>query len=201
MALDETLKKIRRTKMGATNPRYAKQATHPDGGLPTYDSQINDFSEMVSVTEALDFAEASFYSNDKKSESDRSFKGCTLTFENKGLSVETVADIYGANISDEGELRYGGNDAPPRIGFSFYRTISDKGTRYYEGVFYPDCKAALGNATDNTRGENLTYNGDTTTLDVYAGGDDAATWKVEALFTTAEEADEWCQKKLGKAGE
>lgn len=192
-------KTVKRTKMGATNPRYAKQKSNANGTV-TYDTTINVFSELVGVSESLDFAEASFYSNNRKSESNRSFKGATLTFDNKGLSPETVADVYGADLSEtDGTLTYGGADAAPRIGFGFVRELEDNGTRYYEGVFYPDCKASMGNATDNTRGENITYNGESTTLDVYALDDTQNTWKKECIFATLTEADAWVEKQLGKS--
>lgn len=192
-------KSVKRTKMGATNPKYAKQASNT-GGTITYDNKVNAFSELVAVSEAIDTAEASFYSNNRKSESNRSFKGCTLTFDNKGLAPETVADVYGATMSEEdGTLSYGGADSAPRIGFGFVRELEDNGKRYYEGVFYPDCKASLGNASDNTRGENITYNGETTTLDVYATDDEKNTWKKECIFDTLTAADAWVDKMLGKS--
>lgn len=197
---ENNLKQVKRTKMGATNPRYAKVAKREAGKIPVYDGTVTQFSELVAVTEALDYAEASFYSNNRKSESNRSFKGCTLTYDNKGLPQAVVADIYGAEFNDEDELEYGSADAAPRIGFTFFRELEDEGTRYYEGVFYPDCKASIGNATDNTRGENITYNGETTTLDAYALDDLKGRWKIEKIFATAAEADAWCVAKLTPAG-
>ena len=189
------LTKVERTKMGATKPIYAKIKTRTEGGKITYDT-VKAFSEFVSLTENLEYAESQFHSNNKKSESARQFRGCDLTFANKGLSQENVADVFGATLNENDDLVYGANDAAPRIGFAFFRELEDDGTRYYEGVFYPDCKAFLGNANDNTRGENITYNGDSTSLEAYAMDDTAGTWKVEHIFATAQEAETWCKEQF-----
>lgn len=190
------LKNVRRTKMGANKPYFAPITQENDGDFPTYGT-VEAFSEFVSLSEALEFAEASFYSNNRKSESARVFKSGTLTYGNKGLSPDTIAKIYGAKLSEAGELAYGANNAAPRIGFGFYRELEDNGVRYYEGVYYPACKASLEGESDNTRGDNITYEGNTTVMEVYALSDTDATWKVTDIFAKADEAETWVKTKLG----
>ena len=197
MAVD--LKNVRRTKMGANKPYFAMITQENDGDFPTYGTP-EAFSEFVSLTEALEFAEASFYSNNRKSESARVFKSGTLTYGNKGLSPDTISKIYGAKLSEEGELAYGTNNAAPRMGFGFYRELEDNGVRYYEGVYYPSCKASLEGETDNTRGDNITYEGNTTVMEVYALGDTDGTWKVTEIFEKADDAEAWVKGKLGASG-
>lgn len=196
MAVD--LKKVRRTKMGANKPYFAPITQENEGTFPTYGTP-EAFSEIVSVTEALEFAEASFYSNNRKSESSRVFKSGTLTYANKGLSPDIIAKIYGAKLTEEGELHYGANNAAPRIGFGFYRELEDNGVRFYEGVYYPACKASLEGESDNTRGENITYEGNTTVMEVYALGNTDGDWKITEIFETADEAEAWVKEKLGAA--
>lgn len=197
MAVD--LKKVRRTKMGANKPYFALITQENDGDFPTYGTP-EAFSEFVSLTEALDYAEASFYSNNRKSESARVFKSGTLTYGNKGLSPDNIAKIYGAKLDESGELHYGANNAAPRIGFGFYRELEDNGVRYYEGVYYPSCKASLEGESDNTRGENITYEGNTTVMEVYALGNTDADWKLTDIFADADAAEAWVLEKLGKTG-
>lgn len=190
------LKTVRRTKMGANMPYFAPITTENAGTFPTYGT-VEAFSEFVSLSEALEFAEASFYSNNRKSESSRVFKSGTLTYGNKGLSPDNIAKIYGAKLDESGELHYGVNNAAPRIGFGFYRELEDNGVRYYEGVYYPSCKASLEGETDNTRGENITYEGNTTVMEVYAIGNTEGDWKITEIFATADEAETWVKGKLG----
>lgn len=192
----EDLKKVRRTKMGANKPYFAPITKENQNTFPTYGT-AEEFSEFVSLTEALEFAEASFYSNNRKSESSRAFKSGRLTYGNKGLSPDTIAKIYGAKLAESGELSYGANNAAPRIGFGFFRELEDNGVRYYEGVYYPAVKASMEGETDNTRGDNITYEGNTTVMEIYALGDIDATWKVTEIFATADEAEAWVKGKLG----
>lgn len=189
------LTKVRRTKMGANKPYFAMITAENTGTFPTYGTP-EEFSEFVSLTEALEFAESSFYSNNRLSESARAFKKGSLTYANKGLTPDTISKIYGANL-EGGELSYGSNDAAPRLGFGFYRELEDNGVRYYEGVYYPAAKASLEGESDNTRGENITYEGNTTIMEVYAIGDTKGTWKQTEIFATAEEAEAWVLSKLG----
>lgn len=194
------LTKVRRTKMGANKPWFAPITSENTGTFPTYGT-AEEFSEFVSLSESLEFAESSFYSNNRKSESARAFKSGTLTYGNKGLSPDTISKIYGAKLDAEtGELVYGANDAAPRIGFGFYRELEDNGVRYYEGVYYPSVKASMEGESDNTRGENVTYEGNSTVMEVYALSDTAATWKVTDIFATADEAEAWVKGKLGATG-
>lgn len=193
------LTKVRRTKMGANKPYFSLITKENDGSFPTY-GEPEAFSEFVSLTEALEFAESQFFSNNRLSESARAFKKGTLTYGNKGLSPDTISKIYGAKLSEEGELAYGANNAAGRIGFGFYRELEDNGVRYYEGVYYPSCKASMEGESDNTRGENITYEGNTTVMEVYALGDTDATWKVTEIFSNAEDAENWVLGKLGKTG-
>lgn len=191
------LTSVRRTKMGANKPYFALITEMNKGGFPTYGTP-EAFSEFVSLTEALEFAESAFYSNNRLSESARIFKKGTLTYGNKGLSPATIAKIYGSALSEEGELTYGANDVAPRMGFGYYREMEDNGARYFEGVYYPCVKANVEGESDNTRGENITYAGDSTTMEVYALDDAAGTWKQTEIFATAEEAESWVLTKLGQ---
>ena len=190
------LTKIRRTKMGATKPYYAVISTESATTYPTYSTPA-EFSEFVSLTEALQYAEGSFYSNDRESESSKIFKRCDLTFGNKGLTYTVMKDVFGATLSAEDEIAIGAGNTPPRIGFGFYRTLEDNGKRYYEGVYYPICRAAIGSESDNTLGENITYAGEEISLVAYAMSDSAKTWKEMKIFETAAAAEAWVKEKLG----
>lgn len=194
---DATLGKVRKTQMGATMPLWAPITTDETGSLPRYGTAI-DFSEFEKVTENLTLAEAQYYSNDALSENASEFKYCTLTYSHKGMTDELNSAVYGADYTD-GEVTYGGDDNPPMGGFGFYRTIMDKGVKYYEGVFYPKVKASLGNGEYSTKGENVVFVGETTTLIAYQCTDPKKTWKKTSLFSTAEEALAWVRAKFTAA--
>lgn len=192
----DTLTKVRRTKLGATEPYYAVVTQENKGQKPTY-SKPEAFSEFVSLTENLQYAEAAFNSNNRESESAKIFKRCDLTFGNKGLSYETMKNVFGATIGEDGKLTLGGADVPPRIGFGFYRVMEDNGVRYYEGVVYPLCKAYVGNESDQTMGDNLTYTGSENAITAYALDDERKTWKEMQIFSKETDAKNWVVTQLG----
>ena len=192
------LKNVRKTQMGATYSRYALIVEEKDGALPTY-SAAKELSEFVKLSESVQKAEAKFYSNDRLSESVESFKYCDLSYDNKGLSDEVQCEVLGMTQTEDGELVRGIDDAPPFIGFAFYRVLMDNGVTYYEGVFYPKVKASLGNDDYETRGENTNFKGDTTTLIAYAAKDEKKAWKRSKMFATEAEAKAWVDGKFGTA--
>lgn len=194
---ESTLGKVRKTQMGATDPVWAPITSEEGNALPKYGT-VMDFSEFEKVTEALTQAEARYYSNDAMSESTAEFSYCTLTYSHKGMTDELNSAIYGADYTD-GEVTYGGDDNPPLGGFGFHRTIMDKGVKYYEGVFYPRVKASLTGGEYATKGENVTFVGETTTLIAYECKDAKRTWKKTQLFATAEEAKAWVRTKFTEA--
>lgn len=194
----DTYSGVRKTVMGASKPYWAKLKAEADNSLPTYETGMA-FSEFIKLTENLSMAEAEFYSNDALSENANEFKNCELTYESKGLSDEIMAAIYGMDYTD-GVLTYGGDDEEPMGGFGYYRTIMDKGVKYYEGVFYPKVKASLGNDTTDTKGDSITFAGATTRMIAYQCKDAKKTWKVTKMFGKAEEAESWVKTQLGMAG-
>lgn len=189
------LNSVRKTTMGATFPYWAKVATDVTGAMPTYEGGT-EFSEFVKVTENLQKAESQFYSNDALSESADEFKYCEITFDNKGVPNTLKAALYGAKL-DGNRITYGAGDNPPMGGFAFYRVLQDNGTKYYEGVFYPRVKASLTGMTYDTKGENVTFNGEQTKLIAYATKTTAQEWKTEEIFATADEALAWVKEQLG----
>lgn len=195
MAENAALNSVKKTSMGATFPFWAKVATDENEKMPTYENGMA-FSEFVKVTENLQKAESQFYSNDALSESADEFKYCEITFDNKGVPNTLKAALYGATL-DGSKITYGAGDNAPMGGFAFYRVLQDNGTKYYEGIFYPRVKASLTGMTYDTKGENVTFNGEQTKLIAYACKNTAQTWKVEEIFATADEALAWVKEQLG----
>lgn len=196
--MPDAYKNVRRTVMGATRPYWAKIANETDNALPTYETGMA-FSELVKVTENLILAETEYYSNNALSESAKEFKYCELTYDNKGLSDEIMQQIFGMDYTD-GVLTYGADDNAPFGGFGYYRTLMDDSVKYYEGVFYPKVKGALSGDTTDTRGENVTFAGTSTSLIAYACKDTLHTWKQTQIFKTAAEAESWVKTQLGITG-
>lgn len=195
MAENAALNSVRKTSMGATFPFWAKVKTDDNEQMPTYEGGMA-FSEIVKVTENLQKAESQFYSNDAMSESADEFKYCEITFDNKGVPNTLRAALYGAKLEGN-KITYGAGDNAPMGGFAFYRVLQDNSTKYYEGVFYPRVKASLTGMTYDTKGENVTFNGEQTKLIAYACKNTAQTWKVEEIFATADEALAWVKEQLG----
>lgn len=189
--------KIKKTQIGATKPYWAKIATEPSSALPTYENG-KEFSQFIKLTESMQKAEAQFYANDALAENVSEFKYCELTYENKGLSNEIIAEIYGATLTED-LITYGAGDTPPMGGFAFYRTVMDNGVKYYEGIYYPKVKASVGNATYDTKGDSITFSGDSVSMIAYQCNDANKTWKQTKIFDSDKETDaeKWCKTCLG----
>ncbi len=189
------LNNVKELKYGAKYPCMALIASEPENALPVYSPGFVA-SELVSVGETLNMAEGEFYADDALSESRSEFTSADLVFENKGFDDDTLSKVYGVEVVD-GELDDRYDDNAPYIGFAFYRKLMDKNKTYYQGVYYPKCKAIPTGETSNTRGSGITFSGKSTTLRVYKC--ESGSWRRRKKFDTEAAAKGWVEAKINKA--
>lgn len=179
---------------GAEYPCMAKIKVEADEALPTYDTGFVA-TEMVKISETVNYSEGSFYADNKLSEKVSKINSATLTFDSKGFTEENQALIYGLKIdATTKEMIYDQNAEAPFIGKAFIRELLENNKSYFEGVFYPKCQAILSNDEASTRTDSITFSPKSTTLNVFIPKN--GQWKITKRFADIDEAKGWVREKL-----
>ena len=168
-------------KIGLNNFRYSK-LTEADDGTASYAGA----KKPGKATE--------LYTDDALSESDKSFNKGTVTIGIDEDDTETMADLLGHDVSEEGEMVRNAEDTAPYVGLGRIITKMVKGQYKYKVEFLHKVKFAEPSQEDNTKGENTEFN--TTELEgnvaQLANGD----WSKTKTFDTKTEAIQYLEGLL-----
>lgn len=179
---------------GAEYPCMAKIKEEKDEALPTYDTGFVA-TEMVKISETVNYSEGSFYADNKLSEKVSKINSATLAFDSKGFTETNQALIYGLKIDETSkEMTYDQGAEAPFIGMAFVRELLESNKSYFEGVYYPKCQAILSNDEASTRTESITFSPKSTTLNVFIPKN--GQWKITKRFAEIDEAKDWIKTKL-----
>lgn len=182
---------------GAKKIRFAPITADTDESkYPTYDKAAS-LGALVAVTDAISYAEANNYGDNELQETASEFQSLTVDVEVTELPSEQAAVVYGATLTEDGDLEYGGEDDAPWGGLAFYtnKQVKKDGVqkKFYQGVFYPKVKGSRQGATYNTKGQSITFaNGK-----AHFVGTTCAKGKHQVFsknFETEAEAEAWCAK-------
>ena len=149
--------------------------------------------KLVSASETPQVASGELYADDERAEAASETVGATLALETADLTLEKAAAIYGSTIRN-GVLVSSKYDEAPLGKIAFYTALMRKGVKYYVGYIYPKAKAALGNQSFQTKGNNITFSTTSTTFTVFT--DDDGEWKHTKEFDSALAAKEWINEQL-----
>ncbi len=171
-------------KIGLNNFRYGI-LTEADDGTATY-GDAKKPGKAVSCNVDIENNDAELYADDGLAESDKSFKKGTVKMGIDEDDTETMADLLGHNLSEEGEMIRNSDDIAPYVGLGRIITKMVAGKYKYKVEFLHKVKFAEPSQEDNTKGENLEFN--TTelegTVSKLANGD----WSKTKTFDTKSEA-------------
>ena len=185
---------------GAKKPRWgAIQSDTDASAYPTYGAAAS-LGPLVAVTDAISYAEANNYGDNELQETAREFQSMTVDLEVTELPAEQSAAVFGANLTEEGDLEFGGEDDAPWGGLAFYtnKQVKTDGVqkKFFQGIFYPKVKGSRQGATYNTKGQSITFaNGK-----AHFVGTTCAKGKHQVFsknFETEAEAEAWCDKWFG----
>lgn len=179
---------------------FASSNPEPADSAPRYAAAIN-LGALNQVTESINWAEASGYGDNARKVYIKEFKDGSLAVQTLYLSIANLAAVSGGTVESgsEGNLHLGSEDAPPYGGLAFYvSAMTDGGTKYYQGVWYPKVKAGLDNKDYNTKGDSIVLSNARLIFAIQAckTGD----WKIlSPEFETEAEAAAWVNDKIKAA--
>lgn len=185
---------------GAKKIRFAPIQTDTDASkYPVY-GQAAFLGALVAVTDAISYAEANNYGDNELQETASEFQSMTVDIEVTELPAEQAAVVFGATLTEDGDLEYGGEDDAPWGGLAFYVTkqvkVGGVQKKFCQGIFDPKVKGSRQGATYSTKGQSITF----TNGKAHFVGTTCAKGKHQVFsknFETEAEADAWCAKWFG----
>ena len=191
--------------MARYGAKYIKWATFKTAdsaaAAPAYDAQkAVELSELTTANWTPTIASGQQYGNNVKVEDVSIITGGTLALEVTDLGSDERAAVYGNkadSASDATKTLQGANDEPPYGGTVCIKCGIRKGKNYYEGYFYPKCKAVPTADGVQTSNSSVTLSGDSLSFSVFPRLNDQVVREISKRFGTEAEAITWCDTQLG----
>ena len=158
--------------------------------------------KAISANIKIDTNDNKLYADDAISETDRSFKGGTIS-----VNIDELGDAAKLNLlgHTEGvtvdsaigtkEIVSGGTDTPAYIGFGFYGQKVISGVKYWRAIWLK--KVQFTEPVDDTKTKAETMEFQTPTLEGTIMLDVTSEWKSEGTFSTEAKAKTWLEGKAG----
>lgn len=150
--------------------------------------------KLVSANLTVQLADGKIYGDDQLDESVSEFVSGSLPMETTDMTDDVAQEVYGCQV-DNGELVNNTGDNAPQGRLAYYKTLMRQGKKRYQGYFYPRVKAAIGNDSAQTKGENIQFQTTSTTFTVFA--DDNGDWRRVKTFNSEADAVAWVEGKCG----
>lgn len=182
-------------KIGLNNFRYSKLTEGSDGAA-TYDGAKKP-ARAISCKVSVSTSSASLYADDVLAESDTSFSGGTVTIGIDEEDNQTMADLLGHELAEEGEMVRNANDVAPYVGLGRVLVKMVNGVRKYKVEFLYKVKFSEPSQDDSTKGENVEFKTSEIegTVATLANGD----WSKTKTFDTQTEAITYLEGLMKKA--
>ena len=171
-------------KIGLNNFRYSK-LTESETGAAKYAGPKKP-AKAVSCKVSISTSSASLYADDALAESDTSFNNGTVTIGIDEEDSQTMADLLGLTMADEGEMIRNANDAAPYVGRGRVVVKMVNGVRKYKAEFLCKVKFSEPSQDDKTKGENVEFT--TSELEGTVSTLADGTWSKTKTFDTQAEA-------------
>ena len=138
---------------------FAAENAEPDDAFPVYDdTKVVSLGALQKFTDSFDDEEVEMYGDDQMEEYLANIPSGTGDVESCQLLPDSERVVFG--LAASGDLEYGSNQNPPWGGIAFCRTLQYHGNTYYQGIYYPACKAKMQGEEDETRGKSVNFRGD-----------------------------------------
>lgn len=171
---------------------------------PVYDQEkVLELSELTTANWTPTIASGQQYGNNMKVEDISQVTGGTLALEITDLSEEARIALYGNKPDNAGSATksvQGAQDEPPYGGLVYIKCGVRNGVYYWEGYFYPKCKAVPSADGVQTGNSSITLSGDSLSLSVLPRLNDQGVREISKRFTTEAEAVTWCNTQLAPVG-
>ena len=187
------------SQYGALYGKWAPIAEETADALPTYGESVS-LGALTKVTDAPNRVSVTAEGDDQVQDSLDEFTGGTVDILfAAGTPNEAKAKIWGADISEDGELVMGVDDEAPYGGYAFARRMIKGSHKYFQGVFYPKLKAVPQGEESNTRLKSgTTLTGDTIHM-LWESPLFGKYKYISGELATEAEAKAWVDAKVGGA--
>lgn len=171
-------------KIGLNNFRYSK-LTETEDGTAKYAGPKKP-AKAVSCKVNISTSSAKLYADDTLAESDTAFQSGTVTIGIDEEDAQTMADLLGHTVVEEGEMVRNANDTAPYVGLGRVVVKMVNGVRKYKAEFLCKVKFSEPSQDDKTKGENVEFTTSELegTVSTLANGD----WSKTQTFATQAEA-------------
>ena len=143
-------------KIGANNFRYSKAIVDEDGSI-SY-SGAKKPGKMISFQLTLTKSEAELYADDGLAESDSTVTGGDITLGLDRSENEMAADLFGHEVTEDGEVISNVNDVAPYVGVGRVSRCVVDGRHKFRATILRKTKFAEPDEEDTTRGQNTEFN-------------------------------------------
>ena len=181
-------------KIGLNNFRYSKLTEGTDG-TASY-AGAKKPAKAVSCKVDVTTNSASLYADDAIAETDNSFGGGTVTIGIDDEDVNTMADLLGHTVSEEGEMVRNSNDTAPYVGLGRVVVKMVGGVYKYKVEFLYKVKFSEPSQEDNTKGESVEFT--TSELEGTVATLENGDWSKTKTFDTKTEAITYLEGLMAK---
>lgn len=182
-------------KIGLNNFRYS-MLTEAADGTPSY-SGAKKPAKAISCNVEISNNEATLFADDSIAESDSSFQSGNVTMGIDEEDTETMADLLGHTVDEEGEMVRNASDVAPYVGFGRIVVKIVNGVYKYKVEFLYKVKFAEPSQEDNTKGESLEFA--TGELEGKVSALENGDWSKTKTFATKAEAITYLEGLMAKS--
>ena len=164
-------------------------------------SKVPVFEKVVDEKFAPEYNSAELYANDALAESDYSFKKGTLSLTVADDDDKLIAELFGSETVEDGEVVQTINDTAPEFGYGHIIPTMVGGARKYKVEFFPRVKFTKVTSDNKSRGESVEFSttaieGTVYPLESDLNGLKAGVWEKHNTFATLAEAEAYLDTLL-----
>ena len=157
-------------------------------------SAVPEFEKVIDEKFAPEYNNAELYANDALAESDYSFKKGTLSLTIADDKDELCAELFGNDITEDGEVSSNIADSAPEFGYGHIIPKIVSGARKYKVEFFPRVKFTEITGDNKTRAESVEFGTTSLTgivypIDTAINGIASGVWEKHQTFATLAEAE------------
>ena len=130
----------------------------------------------------INTASGDLYGDDMLAEHYSEFSDGNIAMETTHLSDENATAVFG-HTATQGRVVCKTSDLAPEGKFAYYRVVMVGGAKSYKFFGYPRVRARLGNESDQTKNNQITFSTDSLTLDILAV-ESTGEWREFETFAT-----------------
>ena len=142
-------------RIGLTNFRYSV-LTEAQDGTPSYAGPKTP-GHAISCNVEVTNNDASLYGDDTLIESDKTFNNATVTMGIDDDDIETMAELLGHTVDEDGKMVRNANDTAPYVGLGRVITKMVNGSYKYKVEFLYKVKFAEPSQDNTTKGESVEF--------------------------------------------